>query len=200
MLRVVLGINLAMFGVELVAGLLAGSIALVSDSADMLGDAWVYGLSLYAIGRGALWKIRAAAAKALVMGLFGAFVLGQLVYRIFDPSTPDSWTMGWIGVAALVANAVCFSLLWRHRAEDLNMRSVWVCSRNDLIANLSVIAGAFTVGWTGSGWPDWIVGGLICGVFLQSAWSIGRASRAEWLLHERAAASAPELTCTRERA
>jgi cation diffusion facilitator family transporter len=199
-LRAVLGINLAMFGVELVAGLLAGSIALVSDSADMLGDAWVYGLSLYAIGRGALWKIRAAAAKALVMGFFGAFVLGQLIYRIFDPSTPDSWTMGWIGVAALAANAACFSLLWRHRAEDLNMRSVWVCSRNDLIANFAVIAGAFAVGWTGSGWPDWIVGGLICAVFLQSAWSIGRASRAEWLLQERAAASAPELTGKRERA
>lgn len=188
-LRAVLGINLGMFGVELAAGLLAGSIALLSDSADMLGDSWVYGLSLYALGRGALWKVRAAGAKAVVMGLFGAFILGQLIYRLIDPGVPDSRTMGSIGFLALVANAVCFALLWRHRSEDLNMRSVWVCSRNDLIANLAVIAGALAVHWTGSGWPDWIVGALICAVFLQSGWSIGRASRSEWLrLHEVGAA------------
>jgi Co/Zn/Cd efflux system component len=177
----VLFINVAMFGVELVAGLLAGSIALLSDSADMLGDAWVYGLSLFAIGRGPLWKVRAASAKALVMALFGAFVLGQLIHRVLHPGIPDSATMGWIGLLALAANSLCFGLLWRHRAADINMRSVWLCSRNDLIANGSVLAAALAVRWTGSAWPDWIVGGLICAVFLQSAWVVGRASRAEWL-------------------
>lgn len=208
-LRTVLWINLGMFGVELTAGLLAGSIALLSDSADMLGDAWVYGLSLYAIARGALWKVRAAAAKAAMMGAFGLFVLGQLVMRLIHPHVPDSVTMGWIGICALLANTICFVLLYRHRGEDLNMRSVWLCSRNDLVANVSVLAGALAVYWTGSGWPDWIVGGLICAVFLQSAVAIGRASRREWLMLrvqalalEPAAGKAvlePALGLTRER-
>ena len=197
-LRTVLGINLGMFGVELVAGLLAGSIALLSDSADMLGDAWVYGLSLYAISRGALWKVRAAAAKAVVMAAFGLFVLAQLVARLIHPHVPDSLIMGWIGLAALLANTICFVLLYRHRSEDLNMRSVWLCSRNDLIANVSVLAGALAVHWTGSGWPDWIVGGLICAVFLQSAVSIGRAARREWrVLHEGATSLEPMASTLR---
>ena len=97
----------------------------------MLGDALVYGFSLYVVARGPVWKAGAAVAKAVVMGLFGAFVFAQLVYKLSYPQLPMFETMGAVGVLALVANGVCLALLWRHRSEDINMRSVWLCSRND---------------------------------------------------------------------
>jgi Co/Zn/Cd efflux system component len=168
-LRAVLVLNAAMFVVELTAGILAGSIALLADSLDMLGDALVYGFSLYVVGRGMLWKARAAAAKAAVMGAFGLFVLGELLYKLFNPQVPAFEAMGIIGALALLANTACFLVLWRHRAEDINMRSVWLCSRNDLIANLSVLVAAVAVWLSGSAWPDLIVGTFICMLFLRSA-------------------------------
>lgn len=194
-LRLVLLVNAAMFVVELVSGLLAGSLALLADSLDMLGDALVYGFSLYVVARGPLWKSRAAVAKAAVMGLFGAFVFGQLVYKLIFPQLPTVETMGGVGVLALVANGVCFALLWRHRAEDINMRSVWLCSRNDLIANVSVLFAALAVWLTLSPWPDIVVGALICGVFLRSAFLVAREARAELMLNHAqlpAAADAPQ--------
>lgn len=178
-LRVVLVLNAAMFVVELVAGLLAGSVALLADSLDMLGDALVYGFSLYVVARGPLWKARAAVAKAVVMGLFGAFVLGQVVYRLIYVQLPTSETMGAVGALALAVNSVCFLLLWRHRAEDINMRSVWLCSRNDLVANGSVLLAALAVWATRSPWPDIVVGALICALFLRSAYVVAREARAE---------------------
>jgi len=178
-LRVVLLVNAGMFVVELVSGLLAGSIALLADSLDMLGDALVYGFSLYAVARGPVWKARAAVAKAMVMGLFGVFVFGQLVYKLLYPQLPAAEAMGAVGVLALVANGFCFALLWRHRAEDINMRSVWLCSRNDLIANVSVILAAWAVWMSHSPWPDIAVGALICAVFLRSAFLVAREARAE---------------------
>jgi len=178
-LIVVLVINAVMFFVELVSGLIAGSVALVADSLDMLGDALVYGFSLYVVGRNALWKARAAVSKAVVMGLFGAFVLAQLVYKLIYPAVPAFQTMGVVGVAVLVANSVCFALLWSHRAEDINMRSVWLCSRNDLIANTSVLFAAWAVWVTASPWPDFAVGALICGLFLRSAFVVAREARDE---------------------
>jgi cation diffusion facilitator family transporter len=178
-LRVVLLVNAAMFVVEIVSGLLAGSVALLADSLDMLGDALVYGFSLYVVARGPLWKAWAAVAKAAVMGLFGAFVLGQLVYRLFLPELPTVETMGGIGALALAANGICFAMLWRHRAEDINMRSVWLCSRNDLVANISVMVAAWAVWMTHSPWPDIAVGALICVVFLRSAFLVAREARAE---------------------
>ncbi len=194
-LRLVLLVNAAMFVVELASGLLAGSVALLADSLDMLGDALVYGFSLYVVARGPLWKARAAVAKAGVMGLFGAFVFGQLVYKLIFPQLPTVETMGGVGVLALVANGVCFALLWRHRAEDINMRSVWLCSRNDLIANVSVLFAALAVWLTLSPWPDIVVGALICGVFLRSAVLVAREARAELVLNharQTAATDAPE--------
>jgi Co/Zn/Cd efflux system component len=176
-LVVVLVINAVMFVVELVSGLMAGSVALVADSLDMLGDALVYGFSLYVVGRSAVWKARAAISKATVMGLFGAFVLAQLVYKLVYPAVPAFQTMGFVGVAVLVANSVCFALLWSHRAEDINMRSVWLCSRNDLIANTSVLFAAWAVWATASPWPDVAVGALICSVFLRSAFVVAREAR-----------------------
>jgi Co/Zn/Cd efflux system component len=178
-LRLVLIANAAMFVVELVSGLLGGSLALLADSLDMLGDALVYGFSLYVVGRGPVWKARAAVGKAAVMGLFGAFVLGQVVYKLVYPQLPAFETMGVVGALALAVNGVCFALLWRHRAEDINMRSVWMCSRNDLIANVSVLLAAWAVWMTLSPWPDIVVGALICAVFLRSAFLVAAEARAE---------------------
>ncbi len=196
-LRLVLVANATMFIVELVSGLLAGSVALLADSLDMLGDAFVYGSSLYVVARGPIWKARAAVAKAAVMGLFGAFVFGQLVYKLAYPQLPTVETMGAVAALALAVNAVCFALLWRHRDEDINMRSVWLCSRNDLIANISVLLAAWAVWVTLSPWPDIAVGALICVVFLRSAFLVAREARAELRLNHAqppVAADAPQAT------
>jgi len=192
-LRLVLVINVAMFAVELVSGLLAGSVALLADSLDMLGDALVYGFSLYVVGRGAVWKARAAVAKAGVMGLFGAFVLAQVVHKLVYPQMPTVEAMGAVGMLALVANTVCFALLWRHRGEDINMRSVWLCSRNDLIANTSVLVAAWAVWVTASAWPDIVVGALICALFIRSGYLVARDARAELRLSHARAHSAPGM-------
>ena len=178
-LRLVLLVNAGMFVVELVSGLLAGSVALLADSLDMLGDALVYGFSLYVVARSPIWKARAAVAKAAVMGLFGVFVLGQVAYKLLYPQLPTVEAMSAVGALALAANGVCFAVLWRHRVEDINMRSVWLCSRNDLIANVSVLLAALAVWMTLSPWPDIVVGGLICALFLRSAFLVAREARAE---------------------
>ena len=178
-LRLVLVANAMMFGVELVSGLLAGSMALLADSLDMLGDALVYAFSLYVVALGPVWKAQAAVAKAAVMGVFGVFVFGQLVYKLLYPQLPTFETMGAVGALALAVNGVCFMLLWRHRAEDINMRSVWLCSRNDLVANLLVLLAAWAVWVTISPWPDLAVGALICAMFLRSAFVVAREAREE---------------------
>ena len=178
-LRIVLVLNAAMFVVEFGGGLLAGSVALLGDSLDMFGDALVYGFSLYAVGRGFAWKARAALTKAAVMGLLGAVVLGQLVFKLLHPQTPVVEVMGTIGALALIANGVCFALLWRHCAEDINMRSVWLCSRNDLIANVSVLVAAWAVWVMQSPWPDILVGAFIATLFLRSALAVAREARDE---------------------
>jgi cation diffusion facilitator family transporter len=178
-LRLVLIANGAMFIIELVAGLLAGSVALLADSLDMLGDAFVYGFSLSVVARGAVWKARAAVAKAAAMGLFGALVLGQVAYKLVDRQLPTPETMGLVGALALAVNGACFALLRRHRGDDINMRSVWLCSRNDLIANVGVLLAAGAVWATASPWPDIAVGALICSVFLRSALLVARDARAE---------------------
>jgi Co/Zn/Cd efflux system component len=178
-LKLVLVGNAAMFIVEVIAGLLAGSVALLADSLDMLGDALVYGLSLYVVDRAPIWKARAALVKAIVMGLFGAFVLGQLIYKLVYPHVPTIEAMGAVGMLALAVNGACFVLLWRHRAEDINMRSVWLCSRNDLFANSLVVLAASAVWILDSPWPDILVGALICAIFLRSALLVGREAQEE---------------------
>lgn len=168
-LKIVLGINAAMFVIELTAGLLGHSVSLVADSLDMLGDALVYGFSLYVVARGATMKARAALLKGIVMAGFGLFVLGQAIYRIVYPQLPVFETIGLIGLMALAANGACFYLLWRHRADDINMSSVWLCSRNDIIANISVLFAAAGVWLTHSGWPDILVGLALAVLFLRSS-------------------------------
>ena len=182
-LRAVLIVNAVMFGVEFVSGLLVGSVALLADSLDMLGDAFIYGFSLYVVARDGVWKARAAVAKAAVMGLFGAFVLGEVLFKLAYPQPPASEAMGAVGALALIANAFCFALLWRHRAEDINMRSVWLCSRNDLLANALVLAAALAVWGLGSAWPDTCAGAMICALFLRSALMVSREAREELARH-----------------
>lgn len=178
-LRIVLLLNAGMFVVEFVSGLLASSVALLADSLDMLGDALVYGFSLYVVDRSVTWKARAALAKATLMGLFGVVVLGQLVFKLIHPEVPRFEAMGVVGALALIANGICFGLLWRHRAEDINMRSVWLCSRNDLIANVSVLFAAAAVWQMQSPWPDIVAGALICAMFLRSALAVAQEARNE---------------------
>ncbi len=168
-LKIVLAINAVMFVVELTAGLLGHSISLVADSLDMLGDALVYGFSLYVVTRSTTMKVRAALLKGIIMAAFGLFVLGQAIYRIAFPQLPVYETIGAIGLLALGANSTCFFLLWRHRVDDINMSSVWLCSRNDIIANISVLLAAVGVWLTHSGWPDILVGFALAALFLRSA-------------------------------
>ena len=179
-LKWVLLINSVMFGVEFGAGLATGSVALMADSLDMLGDALVYALSLYAVTRGLRWKAGAALAKGLVMAGFGLFVLGQVAYRMVSAVPPEATTMGTVGLLALAANLVCLRLLTRHRDEDINMRSVWLCSRNDIVANVSVLVAAGLIATIHQPWPDWVVGFGIAALFLYSAWRVVRQARREF--------------------
>ena len=177
-LQVVLWLNAAMFVVELSAGLGAHSTSLVADSVDMLGDALVYGASLYALGRGALWQARVALLKGLVMAAFGTGVLVEVAAKLARGLVPAAEVMGTVGLLALAVNAVCLALLWRHRADDLNMRSAFVCSLNDVAGNAGVLLAGAGVAALGSAWPDIAVGLLIAAMFGVSALGvIARARR-----------------------
>lgn len=169
MLWYVLAINAIMFVVELGAGLLAGSVALQADSLDMLGDTLVYSFSLVVVGRAALWQSRAALLKGSIMLLFGLGVLGQVGLKIIAGVPPSPDIVSVTGALALAANGACVALLFRHRADDINMRSTWVCSRNDIIANVSVILSAAAVAIFASIWPDVLVSLGIVALFLHSA-------------------------------
>lgn len=178
-LRVVFGINALMFVAELATGLLSGSVSLVSDSLDMLGDALAYGFSLYVVRRSARWKARSAIVKGAIMTVFGVAALGQAAYKAWVPHPPAFEAMGLMGLAALTANAACLGLLWRHRSEDINMHSVWICSRNDIVANVSVLAAAGCVWFWRSGWPDIIIGAVLAVFILRSALGVLRRARSE---------------------
>jgi Co/Zn/Cd efflux system component len=165
----VLAINATMFIIEAVAGLMAQSTALLADVLDMLGDALVYGFSLYVIARNGRWKAAAALLKGTIMGAFGLAVLGEAVYKVFSATVPRADVIGAIGVLALLANVTCLLLLWRHRTDDINMQSTWLCSRNDVLANLGVLMAAVGVRVYQAGWPDLLIGAAIAGLFLASA-------------------------------
>lgn len=175
-LIVVLVINAVLFVVEAGAGLLAHSTALLADSLDMLGDSLVYGFSLYVLWRSAEWKAMAAVLKGIVMAAFGIGVLAEAVYKTTAAVVPVAETMGIIGLLVLLGNGLCFLLLFRHRSDDLNMRSTWLCSRNDIIANLSVLVAAIGVKVFDASWPDILVGAAIAALFLRSAFSVLRES------------------------
>ena len=178
-LQIVLLINAVMFLTESVAGVLAHSTALFADSLDMLGDAIVYGFSLYVIGRGMAWQARAALLKGLIMAAFGIGLLVQVAFKITSGITPTVEVMGVVGTLAFAANLWCLALLWRRRGDDINMRSAWICSRNDVIGNVAVLVAAGAVAVTGSPWPDIAIGLLVASVFGRSAVQVVRdASRA----------------------
>ena len=168
-LKAVLGINAVMFVVVLAAGLTASSAALLSDSLDNLGDALTYAVSLYAVSRGARIKARVAMFKGSLILLAGLAVLGQVAYKLVFPVVPVFETMGAISVVALAANGLCLLLLTRHRHDDINMSSVWECSRNDIASNIAVGVAAIGVWLTGSGWPDLLIGFALAILFLRSA-------------------------------
>jgi Co/Zn/Cd efflux system component len=177
--RIVLLINVMMFLIESLAGILSASTALLADSLDMLGDAFVYGISLYAIGGGTIWQARAAALKGIVMGAFGLGVLVQVALTILNGLVPLANVMGSVGLFALTSNVACLALLSRHRDDDINMRSAWTCSRNDVIGNVGVLIAAVAVSLSGSAWPDIIIGLAVGAVFCRSAlfvlWEASRA-------------------------
>ncbi|MFN3258723.1 MAG: cation diffusion facilitator family transporter [Ilumatobacter sp.] len=178
-LWVVLGINAVLFVVEFVVGWWARSTALLADSLDMLGDAFVYAFSLWVLQRGTRWRARAALSKGVVQLVFGLVVLSQAVWRAVDGTPPVADAMALMGLVALAGNTWAFALLWRHRSDDINMTSTWLCSRNDLIANAAVLAAAAAVWRLDSVWPDVIVGVAIAVLFLRTAWDVIGDARAE---------------------
>jgi cation diffusion facilitator family transporter len=168
-LKIVLALNAGMFVAEFGAGLVAGSAALIADSGDMLSDALVYALSLYAIERSARWKAGAAMVKGVMILILALAVLVDVALTLKSGVAPSSTLMLLFGSLALIVNALCVRLLWRFRAQDVNMSSVFECSRNDAISNVGVLAAAAGVALTASPWPDMLVGAVMALLFLRSA-------------------------------
>ena len=169
-------INLGMFAVEAVSGLVAHSNALLADSLDMLGDAFVYGVSIAVLTKHPSVRAKASLAKGIIMFVLGLFVVGENIYKIINPVIPIAETITVIGLLALLANAVSFMLLLKHKAKDLNVRSAWICSRNDIVANIGVIIAGLLVAKFNSMWPDVMVGFIIAFIVLQSSLQIIKES------------------------
>lgn len=178
-LWIVIAINATMFVVEMTAGQLAGSQALQADALDFLGDSLTYGISLAVIGASIRVRTNAALAKAASLLLMGLWVFGSTVYRVFYVGVPEAEIMGAIGLLALIANLASVLLLVRYKDGDANVRSVWLCSRNDAIGNVAVMIAALGVWGTATGWPDLVVAGIMATLFLTSATQIFRQALAE---------------------
>ena len=174
MLVVVLLINAVMFVIEFGAGVVAGSTALMADATDMLGDALVYGVSLYALSRGDRWKAGAAVFKGTLILLLGVGILVNVGIKISTGVPPSSTSMLVFGGMALVANVACLSLLWRFRQQDVNMASTFECSRNDVISNVGVLVAAGAVAVFASPWPDIVIGGAMAAIILRSSFRVLR--------------------------
>ncbi len=172
-------INLVMFVVEAASGLAAGSVSLQADALDFFGDAANYALSLSVLSLALAWRARAALVKGISMGLFGVWVLGASAISISNGAAPHAMTMGVVGFMALVANVGVALMLYRFREGDANMRSVWLCTRNDAIGNLAVMVAAIGVFGTGALWPDIAVALIMAGLALSSAVLTIRAALAE---------------------
>ncbi|MGH6802894.1 MAG: cation transporter [Methyloceanibacter sp.] len=168
----VLAINAAMFTVEVAAGLAAGSASLQADALDFLGDAGNYAISLFVVGMALHYRAMAALLKGATMGVFGVWVIGVTVWHAWHGTLPEAFVMGAVGTAALLANAASFGLLWAYRGGDSNMRSAWICTRNDVLGNLAVLLAALGVFGTGTGWPDVAVAAIMATLALQGAWVV----------------------------
>ena len=178
-LMIALVINAGMFLVEIVAGLLSGSVSLQADAIDFLGDAGNYGISLVVVGMALKYRARAALFKGATMGLFGLWVVGSTIWHLMTGHVPDAAAMGAIGFTALIANVATAVMLFRYRKGDSNMRSVWLCSRNDAISNIAVMLAALGVFGTASNWPDLAVAAVMAGLALNGSWSVIRHARAD---------------------
>lgn len=175
----VITINAIMFAVEMTAGQLAGSQALKADALDFLGDTMTYGLSLYVIGMSLHARSSAALIKGVSLAAMGLWVFGSTIYHVFILGVPQAQVMGLVGFMALAANVASVLLLLRFRDGDANVRSVWLCSRNDAIGNIAVMLAAGGVWSTTSGWPDLLVAGIMAGLFLWSSAQIITQALAE---------------------
>jgi len=186
-LWVALASNAAMFAVELAASWKSGSVSLLADSIDFFGDAGNYAISLAVLGMALSTRSKAALFKAACMGAFGVFVLGRALWGLHAGMTPEPALMGVVGFAALAVNGGVAFMLYRFRTGDANMRSVWICSRNDALGNAAVMLAALGVFGTGTAWPDLLVAGVMGALALSGSWSVLRQARGELL-----AAPAPE--------
>lgn len=173
---IVLLINLGMFLVEAISAFSSHSNALLADSLDMLGDVFVYGLSLLVLTSNHVMKAKVSLAKGAIMTFLGLFVLGQVVYKVIYPIVPVAETITLISLIALVANVICLFLLTRFKKTDLNTKSAWTCSRNDVVANVGVMIAGLLVGYFDSMWPDLIAGIIIASVVLYSSIDVIRDS------------------------
>lgn len=179
-LYIVLWINILMFVAELGAGIWADSKALMADSADNLGDSLVYAMSLFVVARSLRWRAGAAFVKGLIQLAFGLGLIVTIIASLLGEPQPVGLAMMAVAGLALIGNLICFGLLMKHRGEDVNMRSVWLCSRNDVIGNIGVIvSGALVIGFD-SFWPDIIVASAVAMVFLHTAYEVLRDAGRSW--------------------
>lgn len=171
--------NAAMFFLEVAAGISAGSLSLLADAIDFAGDALNYGVSLAVLSAALAWRSRAAYAKALSMMGFGLYILVHAVWSLWHGQAPEALTMGVVAVLALIVNVIVAVMLYAFREGDANMRSVWICSRNDAVGNLAVMLAALGVFGTGSAWPDLLVAALMAALALHGGWLVLRQARSE---------------------
>lgn len=178
-LWIALAINAAMFAVEIVAGAFAGSVSLHADALDFLGDSFNYAISLAVIGLALSWRARAAMFKGVTMAVLGLWVIGEVIWHIVSGRVPEPFVMGVVGTAALLANAGVAVMLYRFRRAESNLRSAWICSRNDVFGNLAVLLAAAGVLGTGTLWPDVIVATIMASLAIQGSWTVIRQSWGE---------------------
>lgn len=185
-LWIALAVNALMFAVEIAAGVRAGSVSLLADAIDFFGDAANYGVSIAVLTLHVGWRARTALLKAASMALFGVAVLARAAWSAWHGIVPEPATMGVVGALALAANVGVALLLYRYREGDANMRSVWLCTRNDALGNVAVLAAALGVFGTGTAWPDLAVAIGMALLALSSAWQVTRQARAELRTHANA--------------
>lgn len=178
-LWIALAVNATMFVAEMAAGVAGGSKALQADALDFLGDAANYAISLGVAGMALAWRARAALLKGGTLALLGMYVFATTAWAVWHGGTPEAEVMGVVGVAALIANAGVALMLYRYRTGDANMRSIWICSRNDARGNVAVVMAAAGVFGTGTAWPDLIVAGVMAALGISGGVQIIRQARAE---------------------
>ncbi|WP_143870928.1 cation transporter [Catenovulum sediminis] len=177
LLWTVLIFNAVMFVVEFAAGWIANSSGLMADSLDMLADALVYAVGLFAVGKSLQHKAKAALFNGSLQLTLGVLILADVAKKMYFGVSPQTDIMTSISLLALAVNVLCFALLYQHRKGDINLRASWICSRNDMIANVGVLLAAFMVSWFGAAWPDWLIGTIIASLIIYSATNVIKDAR-----------------------